>query len=297
MPALGAFSHGLYFFILFEEASETLGTYLKSGGTLFRPEQLWEQVQGLAEGLAHLHGQRQHHGTIAYHKDLKPENILIVRKVMKIADFGLLEFRSPGPLSDSGPSGVNSTFDTRAYAAPESGDGLYTRSMDVWSLGAIISEIATFELQKREGVRRYRDERMKDMEEGKNLLSRRFHNYGRVKPSVLAKLEELRSIVNPRMQRQTGENIDLFQQQFFREPFFKMLKEMFWDGDEGCPSASDVAHRLKRLHSQALQHPGDPLMDIWADVTSGALTNRVSRANCRLQVKPLPSSCGRATGG
>lgn len=285
MPALGAFYHGPHFFILLEEASETLGSYLKSDGTRFNHQQLWKQVQGLADGLAHLHGTNK--AMICYHRDLKPENILIVRETMKIADFGLLQFKAPGPFGDSNGSGVNSVFDSRAYAAPAREDGRYTRAMDVWSLGAIISEIATFDLQGKEGVQRYRAERKQDMETERDFASLRFHNYGRMKHSVRNKHQKLRDKVE---RCQDPEKIDSFQQQFFREPFFKMVEEMLWDGIEGCPPARVIAPRLSRLQYLAdnPQTPGQE--NIWRDLAEGMLTSNPSNSNCRLQVKSSPNA-------
>lgn len=288
MPALGAFTHGSHFFILFEEASETLGSYLQSDGTSLRPEELWKQVQGLAEGLSHLHG-TNHDGQIAYHRDLKPENILIVRKVMKIADFGLLELKSPGPLGDSGSMG-HGNFDTRVYAAPQRADGKYTRSMDVWSLGAIISEIATFDLQKKEGVQEYRSDRKQDVEEGRNLFSAIFHNNGHMKQSVRDRHIKLRDKVNRSMQRQNREEIDPFQQHFFRDAFFKMVQEMLWDGDQGCPSANEVAHRLSKLRELAQFDEPIVTKNIWQALANRTLANSPTNANCRLQVKPFLGS-------
>jgi serine/threonine protein kinase len=159
MPILGAFQHGDIFFFLMEKAEETLGRYLRSKGTTFTPKELWEQVQGLAAGLASLH-EGAFGSPVTYHKDLKPANILIVGKVMKISDFGLAEFKIVGPIvRDSRGSGVPDEHGYRPYAAPASAGSRYTRSSDVWSLGAIMSEIATFDIQKKDEVGRYRKDR------------------------------------------------------------------------------------------------------------------------------------------
>ncbi|XHF98271.1 hypothetical protein AWENTII_001831 [Aspergillus wentii] len=287
MPALGAFSHGKHFFILFEEASETLGTYLKSDGTSFRPQELWKQVQGLAEGLAHLHG--KDNDRIAYHRDLKPANILIVRGTMKISDFGLLQFKSPGPIGDSNPSIADDIFDSRAYVAPQSKDGRYTRPMDVWSLGAIISEIATFDLEKKEGVQQYRSERKQDMEEGQNYALMRFHNKGKMKISVRERHKKLHDKVKRSMRPQNREEIDHFQQKFLTESFFGLVEEMLWDGDGGCPSAEAVATRLQELYYHALTPRGpdrpstSPEGDIWEDIEGRRLIDSPLNANCRLR--------------
>ncbi|KAL4812939.1 hypothetical protein BDW67DRAFT_188174 [Aspergillus spinulosporus] len=84
MSALAAFWHEDRFSIVFEEAEITLGGYLENGGSLYTHEALWDQVRGLADGLAYLHGRSG--SVIAYHGDLKPSNILIVKGRARLFD-------------------------------------------------------------------------------------------------------------------------------------------------------------------------------------------------------------------
>ncbi|PLN84781.1 protein kinase-like protein [Aspergillus taichungensis] len=250
MPALGAFTHGNHFFILFEEATETLGNYLQSDGRRFTPEELWNQVLGVSEGLAHLHGIGKNQ--FAYHRDLKPENILIVRGVMKIADFGLAQFEDRSTRTISSYPGQDPGH-SEIYKAPENDDRTYTRAMDVWSLGAIISEIATFDLQKKEGIDRYRSERLKDIEEeGWGWLSsKRFHNNGRMKESVRQKHRELRDRVDQSKDSRNRAELHPFQRRFFTDSFFTLMEEMLWDRNEPCPSSMTVAACLYELYYRA----------------------------------------------
>ena len=285
MPALGAFTHGNYFFILFEEATETLGQYLQSDGQRFTPRELWKQVHGVAEGLAHLHGIGNN--LFAYHRDLKPENILIVHDMMKIADFGLAQFQDSSTHAISNYPGQDPGH-SEIYKAPENDDRTYTRAMDVWSLGAIISEIATFDLQKKEGIDRYRSERLQDIEEeGWGWLSsKRFHNNGRMKESVRQKHRELRHRVDQSRQSQNRAELHPFQQHFFTDSFFTLMQAMLWDGNEPCPSSETVACCLHNLYTQASNEAGDnnspSAMDMKMAMPAKLRTYGTTYVNCKL---------------
>ncbi|KAI5181228.1 negative regulator of the PHO system [Nematocida sp. AWRm80] len=91
-------------------------------------------IQQLVTGVAYLH---QEH---IVHRDLKPQNILVTKEgVLKIADFGLarsFEIKMPS---------YSSEVVTLWYRSPEllKGAKMYSYSIDIWSLGCIISEILT----------------------------------------------------------------------------------------------------------------------------------------------------------
>lgn len=297
MTALGAYSYGGTFFILMEEADETLGDYLKGRGTTlaFTPKELWKQVQGIAAGLASLHSGASG-SSIAYHMDLKPANILIVRRVLKISDFGLLQFKNAEPLGDSG---VQDRYGFRSYAAPDTGK-LYTRSSDVWSLGAIISEIATFDIQQKDGVEKYRKDRQSEPEPEHSTGSLNFHAGGKVKESVLARHLRLEEDVEKSKGLRTHKPLNRFQEYFFDSEFFPFLETLlqhYRPPESGAPvihtplpSAGEVAHRIGQSYRQAelniqaedKQPIQMTLPNIWEAVDSGLLPDSDIASSRRL---------------
>lgn len=91
-------------------------------------------IKQLLEGVAYLHSKQ------IIHRDLKPQNILVDSAgCLKIADFGLarsLEIKMPS---------YSSEVVTLWYRPPEllRGSKVYGFSVDIWSVGCIISEILT----------------------------------------------------------------------------------------------------------------------------------------------------------
>ncbi|KAL4974578.1 kinase-like domain-containing protein [Aspergillus desertorum] len=287
MSALAAFWHGDNFSIVFEEAELTLRAYLESDILLYNHQELWSQVLGLADGLAYLHGKSG--SKIAYHGDLKPANILIVKGVMKIADFGLLQvwYKSNPTALESLPSNSDANVSTRPYTGPDNADS--KPLMDVWSFGAILSEISTFDLEGRDGLQLYRRSRFDDIQEdatGYNDYG--FHHDGRLKTSVAQKLNNLQTLVRSSRRQEHSGNISPFQQHFFQQKFFDLLRRMLSDGHANCPTSEHVASALEGMHHQAMQESaqGAPRRgDIWDDVKEGKVSGSPPQPNCRLQVK------------
>ena len=87
-----------------------------------------------AAGVAHLHK----HGIV--HRDLKPANIFRDddEHVVKIGDYGLSKF-----ISCSRRSGHTESVGTFHYMAPEIGNGVYGKEIDIYALGIIFYEMLT----------------------------------------------------------------------------------------------------------------------------------------------------------
>ncbi|KAL4995013.1 kinase-like domain-containing protein [Aspergillus recurvatus] len=294
MSALAAFRHGDRFSIVFEEAELTLHAYLESDDLLYNHEELWSQVLGLADGLAYLHGKS---GTvIAYHGDLKPANILIVNRVMKIADFGLLQvcYKSITSPVESWSSEIDAIASTRPYAGPYNPNR--KSLMDVWSFGAILSEISTFDLEGKDGLQRYRHSRFDDSQkEGYKDFC--FHHEGQLKPSVTQKLNNLQALVRSSRQQEHSEHVSPFQQHFFQQKFFDLLRQMLSDHHADCPTSEYATGALEGMHRQAMQETAQGASrrgDIWDDVKKGRVPGSPPEPNCRLQFLEKPSNpkCG-----
>ncbi len=91
----------------------------------------------IAAGCAYLH----EHGIV--HRDLKPGNIFCDEheQVIKIGDYGLSKFISCGRRS-----GQTESVGTFHYMAPEIGNGVYGKEIDIYALGIILFEMLTGEV-------------------------------------------------------------------------------------------------------------------------------------------------------
>lgn len=109
-----------------------------------KPEEGWQMLRQILEGLAHIHS----HGII--HRDLKPDNIFIdMVGNPRIGDFGLATtsqyLAADKVLSSSNTGGdMTKSIGTALYVAPEvkSGSGSsYNDKVDMYSLGVIFFEM------------------------------------------------------------------------------------------------------------------------------------------------------------
>jgi serine/threonine protein kinase len=109
------------------------------------PGQKFFIINGILEGLFHLHKHR------IVHRDIKPENILLVFRehdriyVPKIADFGISKMSLP----DEGSRIFNSlTGGTPFFSAPEQlkGEEKIRYNVDLWSFGVMLYLLLTGEL-------------------------------------------------------------------------------------------------------------------------------------------------------
>lgn len=110
--------------------------------TTLSPEQLNDLVQGILQGLKHLHHNR------IVHRDFKPANILISRDnrgrfIPKIADFGLSKLVAEDEI-DSSDFDLSDGRGTSSYKAPEQIEGgRVSFNLDLWAFGVILYEIVT----------------------------------------------------------------------------------------------------------------------------------------------------------
>jgi serine/threonine protein kinase len=258
MPALGAYLHGDIFFILMEDADCSLQKYLSTTNQdQYDSEGLWQQAEGLSRGLAALHSKYEPFGIKAYHQDLKPANILIIRGIMKIADFGLLEFKTDvtADSGDTDASGVPKKFNTGSYRAP---GNRATREADVWSLACIFSELATSDIQGMKEVEQYRALRRQDTDNPSGKDEPKFFARTAVKKSVLNRHEILRNLAK---NAKDGTITD-FQKRFYCDKFFVLLNSMFQHSAGSgemlgvpttihAPEAKNIMTELRKLREEA----------------------------------------------
>lgn len=87
-------------------------------------------LREIAKGLVQLHDR----GIV--HRDLKPGNIFFDEGFVKIGDYGLSKLAAS-------PDSRHTTVGTVYYMAPEVGTGIYSKSVDIYSLGIILFEMLT----------------------------------------------------------------------------------------------------------------------------------------------------------
>jgi serine/threonine protein kinase len=121
--------------LIFEYVDQDLKKLLDSRLTPFHGQKLKWIMYQLLQGMAVCHAKR------IVHRDLKPQNILVSKNegVVKIADFGLARAFHVSLHS------YTKEVVTLWYRAPEIllGEKHYRPSIDIWSLGCIMAELAT----------------------------------------------------------------------------------------------------------------------------------------------------------
>lgn len=161
-------------------------------------ESLVVALAGLSSAVEHVHNFTERKidlELIGCHNDLRPRNVLVSKSKFLLADFGLSTFK---PLSqNSATEFKNGNNDD--YLAPECEDwecnfqaGTVHRSNDIWSLGCIAADVATYMARGHEGIdnfRRAREHRVR------GFILNHFHE-GPRQPSKAVEhwLSELESI-------------------------------------------------------------------------------------------------------
>ncbi|KAL9027582.1 MAG: hypothetical protein Q9196_003915 [Gyalolechia fulgens] len=182
----GSFSRDSTYNIVLEHADRgTLNEYLKntreptsSAGIMA----FWTQFLGILHGLNHVHGTSVNESDkpwtfLGWHHDLNPDNILVVSRNnaspydcdFKIADFGLAHFQRCGTLTrdatDQDQHGSNAYSAPEAYRsrASERARLRVPQNAEIWSMGCILSEVATWVTEGMPKVEEYRRRRAEEV--------------------------------------------------------------------------------------------------------------------------------------
>eukprot|EP00999_Lentomonas_sp_LEN2_P002888 NODE_752_length_1220_cov_100.943275_g712_i0.p1 GENE.NODE_752_length_1220_cov_100.943275_g712_i0~~NODE_752_length_1220_cov_100.943275_g712_i0.p1 ORF type:complete len:308 (-),score=77.00 NODE_752_length_1220_cov_100.943275_g712_i0:192-1115(-) len=119
--------------LIFEFLDEDLKNMMDKRATGLQGRQLKRLMYQLLDGIHFCHTHR------IVHRDLKPQNLLVSGDTIKLADFGLARaFQIPLRT-------YTHEIITLWYRAPEVllGTTQYSTAVDIWSLGAIFSEMAS----------------------------------------------------------------------------------------------------------------------------------------------------------
>ncbi|OCK80713.1 kinase-like protein [Lepidopterella palustris CBS 459.81] len=240
MSAVGAFIHENYFSIIFLCAESTLEEQLNAHfqgfnwtATREKSMHIWKECLEVARTLKFL---REKNGMV--HSDIKPQNLLLHDGKLKIADLGcslLIESQTE----------ASENVDIRAggiYSPPEDRPDEF--SYDVWSLGATFSEVATAELQGRDGLNDYRIERKQEDCQDLGFESACFHKGKIMKQSVGQRHKDLHKRV-AKSKNGEDEKLSAWQERFYNQDFFNFIEKMMLGTKDKRPGISEVVFWLK----------------------------------------------------
>ena len=233
---LGSYTFKSHHYLLFPPAAGDLSQLL-SGEEVPNPLKSEYKtllaLSGLASAIEKLHNYELdalHVSLLGCHRDLKPKNVLVAEGRLLLADFGLSKLKSRSKDSKS-PFERGEGY----YLAPEcedSEDGfkplLISRPSDIWSLGCIFAEVATYILLGAEGVQQFKKARKVRL--GDVLTTYTFHCGPKPNVGVHEWLEKLDNIAPP-----------------FTQGLLTLVKDLLQLEPAKRPSATTVTSRLRQL--------------------------------------------------
>ncbi|KAL8792768.1 MAG: hypothetical protein Q9195_004655 [Heterodermia aff. obscurata] len=158
--------------------------------------ELWDRLSKITHGLAVIHGTPD--ALLGWHQDIKPTNILVMSGsgtsdydvYFKLADLSLCHFTEDKEtdLDARGTRAYGAPETTRFYKGMEPFPVQVGQSVDVWSVGCVLSEAAVW---SRFGWSRLREYRRQRQEEIKQRLNREGENWFHDEYKVLETVHDI----------------------------------------------------------------------------------------------------------
>ncbi|KAL8878006.1 MAG: hypothetical protein Q9198_004096 [Flavoplaca austrocitrina] len=206
----GSFArHGTYNIILEYADRGTLDDYMKNTAepkTVIEIRSFWENFLASMRGLVQIHGTHEPASdgpniVLGWHHDIDPSNILVVSKGQdspydcdfKIADLGLAHFKRYISSLNNAPD--NDKYGMSTYGAPETFRStdlekchlLVPQNADIWSMGCVYSEVATWVTEGSHKLLEYRRRRQQEIAKKLGVAlsgEDRFHHVSKVLETV-----------------------------------------------------------------------------------------------------------------
>lgn len=156
---------------------------------------IYHGMYGIADALAQIHHFSVSDGQadfrrLGYHHDLRPSNILVHGNSFLLADFGLSRLKRDDQDSKTSLKGGHDDYlGPEAFNMVDLTNGSVGRALDIWSLGCILTEAASF-IENR-SVTQFREKRMATYGTEFRVTDSAFHLDGKVRPVVLTWLQGL----------------------------------------------------------------------------------------------------------